>query len=80
MQSVLSMPGWHRGCDGRGLHDRRPIRRVHPRAAVGCLGGVIAVGALGTLAGQFLVTAPVALGAAVQYFAAVDQPPVAPAK
>ncbi|MBF6191884.1 hypothetical protein U3653_10480 [Nocardia sp. CDC186] len=51
-----------------------------PAAAIGCLGGIIAVGALGTLAGQILVTAPVALGAAIQYFATVNQPPVAPAK
>ncbi|MGW4720257.1 hypothetical protein, partial [Nocardia sp. NPDC004260] len=51
-----------------------------PAAAIGCLGGIVAVGALGTLAGQILVTAPVALGAAIQYFATVNQPPVAPAK
>ncbi|WP_039798560.1 hypothetical protein [Nocardia araoensis] len=51
-----------------------------PAAAIGCLGGIVAVGALGTLAGQILVTAPVALGAAIQYFATINQPPVAPAK
>ncbi|NKY43807.1 hypothetical protein [Nocardia cerradoensis] len=51
-----------------------------PAAAVGCLGGIVAVGALGTLAGQILITAPVAIGAAVQYFATINQPPVAPAK
>ncbi|MEV4128791.1 hypothetical protein [Nocardia sp. NPDC049707] len=50
-----------------------------PAAAVGCLGGIIAVGALGTLAGQILVTAPVAIGAAIQYFTTVNQPFV-PAK
>ncbi|MEV6340601.1 hypothetical protein AB0M12_38510 [Nocardia vinacea] len=52
---------------------------IIPAAAIGCLGGIIAVGALGTLAGQLLVTAPVAIGAAIQYFATVNQP-FAPAK
>ncbi|RDI41531.1 hypothetical protein DFR68_1321, partial [Nocardia mexicana] len=43
--------------------------------------GIIAIGALGTLAGQILVTAPVAIIAAVQYFTTVNQPmPPAPAK
>ncbi|WP_433734672.1 hypothetical protein ACQP0C_27605 [Nocardia sp. CA-129566] len=51
-----------------------------PAAAIGCLGGTIAVGALGTVAGQLLVTAPVAIGAAIQYFATINQPPVAAAK
>ncbi|MEU7141846.1 hypothetical protein ABZ942_20510 [Nocardia sp. NPDC046473] len=50
-----------------------------PAAAVGCLGGIIAVGALGTVAGQILVTAPVAIGAAIQYFATIAQPPMPPA-
>ncbi|MEV0466628.1 hypothetical protein [Nocardia tengchongensis] len=50
-----------------------------PAAAVGCLGGIIAVGALGTLAGQLLVTAPVAVMAAVQYFTTINQP-FSPAK
>ncbi|MEU6191463.1 hypothetical protein [Nocardia sp. NPDC047038] len=45
-----------------------------PAAAIGCLGGIIAVGALGTLAGQILVTAPVALGAAIQYFTSINSP------
>ncbi|WP_433725799.1 hypothetical protein ACQP0C_31355 [Nocardia sp. CA-129566] len=45
-----------------------------PAAAIGCLGGIIAVGALGTLAGQLLVTAPVAIGAAIQYFSTVNTP------
>ncbi|WP_406268796.1 hypothetical protein OH799_25165 [Nocardia sp. NBC_00881] len=49
-----------------------------PAAAIGCLGGIIAVGALGTLAGQLLVTAPVAIGAAIQYFTTINQPFVAP--
>ncbi|WP_280410504.1 hypothetical protein [Nocardia asiatica] len=37
-----------------------------PAAAIGCLGGILAIGALGTLAGQLLITAPVAIGAAIQ--------------
>ncbi|MFG3620796.1 hypothetical protein [Nocardia sp. NPDC047654] len=49
-----------------------------PAAAIGCLGGIIAVGALGTLAGQLLVTAPVAIGAAIQYFSTINQPFNAP--
>ncbi|WP_405159460.1 hypothetical protein OG203_23560 [Nocardia sp. NBC_01499] len=50
-----------------------------PAAAIGCLGGIIAVGALGTVAGQIFVTAPVAIGAAIQYFTTINQPFV-PAK
>ncbi|WP_433681966.1 hypothetical protein [Nocardia sp. CA-119907] len=50
-----------------------------PAAAIGCLGGIIAIGALGTLAGQILITAPVAIGAAIQYFTTINQP-FAPAK
>ncbi|MEU8895049.1 hypothetical protein [Nocardia sp. NPDC048505] len=46
----------------------------------GCIAGVLLVGALGTLAGQILVTAPVAIGAAIQYFATISAPaPVPPA-
>ncbi|MCP2276905.1 hypothetical protein [Nocardia amikacinitolerans] len=51
-----------------------------PAAAIGCIGGILAVGALGTLAGQILVTAPVAIGAAIQYFTTINQPFVPPAK
>ncbi|GAA5063220.1 hypothetical protein [Nocardia callitridis] len=51
-----------------------------PAAAVGCIGGVLAIGALGTVAGQLLITAPFAIGAAIQYFTTVNQPPPAPAK
>ncbi|WP_068066980.1 hypothetical protein [Nocardia xishanensis] len=51
-----------------------------PAAAVGCLGGIVAVGAIGTVAGQLLVTAPVAIGAAIQYFTTINQPAPAPAK
>ncbi|MGQ4615661.1 hypothetical protein [Nocardia sp. R7R-8] len=47
-----------------------------PAAAIGCLGGIVAVGALGTLAGQILVTAPVAIGAAIQYFSTINQPSI----
>ncbi|MEV4233992.1 hypothetical protein ACIBJI_13005 [Nocardia sp. NPDC050408] len=51
-----------------------------PAAAIGCLGGIVAVGALGTLAGQIFITAPVAIGAAIQYFSTINQPPFPPAK
>ncbi|WP_216909683.1 hypothetical protein [Nocardia noduli] len=51
-----------------------------PAALVGCVGGIVAVGALGTLLGQILVTAPVAIGAAIQYAVTTNQPFVAPAK
>ncbi|WP_040772734.1 hypothetical protein [Nocardia pneumoniae] len=51
-----------------------------PAAALGCIGGIIAVGALGTVAGQLLVTAPVAIGAAIQYFTTINQPFTPPAK
>ncbi|WP_194820120.1 hypothetical protein [Nocardia sp. XZ_19_385] len=51
-----------------------------PAAAVGCLGGIAALGALGTVAGQLLVTAPIAIAAAAQYFATINAPmPSAPA-
>ncbi|TLG17786.1 hypothetical protein FEK35_01090 [Nocardia cyriacigeorgica] len=50
-----------------------------PAAAVGCIGGILAIGALGTVAGQLLVTAPVAIGAAIQYFSTINQPFPAPA-
>ncbi|MFI5502262.1 hypothetical protein ACIA5E_24630 [Nocardia asteroides] len=51
-----------------------------PAAAVGCVGGILAVGALGTVAGQILVTAPVAIGAAIQYVTTINQPFTPPAK
>ncbi|WP_253782981.1 hypothetical protein, partial [Nocardia amikacinitolerans] len=50
-----------------------------PAAAVGCIGGILAVGALGTLAGQIFVTAPVAIGAAIQYFTTINAPFTPPA-
>ncbi|MFE6858702.1 hypothetical protein [Nocardia sp. NPDC057668] len=45
-----------------------------PAAAVGCLGGIVALGPLGTLAGTLLVTAPVTLLAAAQYFTTINSP------
>ncbi|WP_194825461.1 hypothetical protein [Nocardia sp. XZ_19_231] len=51
-----------------------------PAAAIGCIGGILAVGALGTLVGQIFITAPVAIGAAIQYFTTVNAPFAAPAK
>ncbi|MFE6924086.1 hypothetical protein ACFVAV_23880 [Nocardia sp. NPDC057663] len=51
-----------------------------PAAAVGCIGGILAIGALGTLAGQIFITAPVAIGAAIQYFTTINAPFTAPAK
>lgn len=45
-----------------------------PAAIVGCLGGIAAVGAIGTVAGLLLVTAPIAILAAVQYFTTINQP------
>ncbi|WP_378733161.1 hypothetical protein [Nocardia brasiliensis] len=46
----------------------------------GCLGGAAAMGALGTIAGQIFITAPFAIGAAIQYFTTINQPFVPPAK
>ncbi|WP_169816318.1 hypothetical protein [Nocardia miyunensis] len=51
-----------------------------PAAVVGCLGGVVAVGALGTAVGQLLVTAPIVVMAAVQYFTTINEPAPGPAK
>ncbi|MFF0543145.1 hypothetical protein [Nocardia thailandica] len=45
-----------------------------PAAAVGCLGGILAIGSLGALAGQIFIAAPVAIGAAIQYFATINAP------
>ncbi|MGO4648177.1 hypothetical protein AB4305_24930 [Nocardia sp. 2YAB30] len=47
-----------------------------PATAISCRGGIIAVGVVGTVAGQ----APVPIGAAIQYFATISQPPMSPAK
>ncbi|MCA2209254.1 MULTISPECIES: hypothetical protein [Nocardia] len=46
----------------------------------GCIAGAAAVGFLGVLAGQLFITAPVAIGAAIQYFATVTSPFTPPAK
>ncbi|MBH0779027.1 hypothetical protein [Nocardia bovistercoris] len=51
-----------------------------PAAALGCVGGMAAIGFLGTLIGQILITAPVAIAAAIQYIATTTAPPPAPAK
>ncbi|MCU1648782.1 MAG: hypothetical protein JWN03_9057 [Nocardia sp.] len=48
-----------------------------PAGVVGCIAGMAAVGFLGTLAGQLLVTAPVAILAAAQYFTTINQPSLA---
>ncbi|WP_040832840.1 hypothetical protein [Nocardia brevicatena] len=45
-----------------------------PAAVIGCLGGIIAVGALGAVAGQLLVSAPIAIGAFIQYFTTINEP------
>ncbi|MFF3566548.1 hypothetical protein [Nocardia jiangxiensis] len=50
-----------------------------PAAAVGCLGGIVAIGALGTALGQLLVTAPLTIMAAVQYFTTINEPAPRPA-
>ncbi|MEU1206359.1 hypothetical protein [Nocardia sp. NPDC005825] len=44
----------------------------------GCLIGASTVGFLGTIGGQLLVTAPIAIAAAVQYFTTINQPFTAP--
>ncbi|WP_181700115.1 hypothetical protein [Nocardia sp. GTS18] len=46
----------------------------------GCVAGAAAVGFLGVLAGQIFVTAPVAIGAVIQYVTTINQPFTAPAK
>ncbi|AHH17935.1 hypothetical protein NONO_c31480 [Nocardia nova SH22a] len=45
-----------------------------PAAVIGCLGGTVAMAPLGTVAGLLLVTAPVAIAAAAQYFTTTNQP------
>ncbi|MGW6727877.1 hypothetical protein ACWF9G_18385 [Nocardia sp. NPDC055029] len=51
-----------------------------PAAAVGCIAGALLVGPVGAIAGQLFITAPVAIGAAIQYFTTINQPFTAPAK
>ncbi|GAB3211166.1 hypothetical protein [Nocardia tengchongensis] len=43
----------------------------------GCFIGASTVGFLGTIAGQLLVTAPVSIAAAIQYFTTINQPHIA---
>ncbi|MFD7842827.1 hypothetical protein ACFV4K_07830 [Nocardia sp. NPDC059764] len=45
-----------------------------PGAIAGCIAGMSVVGFLGTIAGQLLVTAPVAILAAGQYFTTINTP------
>lgn len=45
-----------------------------PAAALGCLGGIAALGPLGAVAGQLFVTAPIAVAAAIQYFITINEP------
>ncbi|MFD5175965.1 hypothetical protein ACFWM1_09155 [Nocardia sp. NPDC058379] len=45
----------------------------------GCVVGATTIGALGVIAGQIFVTAPVAIGAAIQYFITITQPYPTPA-
>lgn len=51
-----------------------------PAAALGCIGGMLVVGPLGTVAGTLLVTAPIAIAAAAQYFTTINEPAPQPAK
>ncbi|MFE2956646.1 hypothetical protein [Nocardia tengchongensis] len=46
---------------------------------IGCLVGAATIGFLGTIAGQLLITAPVAIAAAIQYFTTINGPHIAPA-
>ncbi|APA99358.1 hypothetical protein [Nocardia seriolae] len=43
-------------------------------AGAGCLIGAGAVGFVGTFAGQLLITAPIAVAAAIQYFTTINSP------
>ncbi|WP_030525519.1 hypothetical protein [Nocardia rhamnosiphila] len=45
-----------------------------PAAALGCLGGIAAIGPLGAVAGQLFVTAPITVAAAIQYFITINEP------
>ncbi|MEU1425853.1 hypothetical protein ACFRAQ_24245 [Nocardia sp. NPDC056611] len=46
---------------------------------IGCLVGASTIGFLGTIAGQLLITAPVAIAAAIQYFTTINGPHISPA-
>ncbi|WP_225724819.1 MULTISPECIES: hypothetical protein [unclassified Nocardia] len=45
-----------------------------PAAVVGCLAGAVIAAPLGAIAAQFVITAPVAIAAAVQYFSTINSP------
>ncbi|GAB2508033.1 hypothetical protein [Nocardia heshunensis] len=45
-----------------------------PAAVIGCLAGVIALGVLGSVAGTILISTPIAIAAAVQYFTTINEP------
>ncbi|MFD6394758.1 hypothetical protein [Nocardia sp. NPDC060259] len=45
-----------------------------PAAAVGCIAGALLVGPVGAIAGQIFITAPFAIGAAIQYFTTINSP------
>ncbi|MGY0498268.1 hypothetical protein ACWZHB_07200 [Nocardia sp. FBN12] len=51
-----------------------------PAAAIGCIGGIVALAPLGTIAGTLLVSVPIAIAAAAQYFTTINQPAPKPAK
>ncbi|WP_225731940.1 MULTISPECIES: hypothetical protein [unclassified Nocardia] len=51
-----------------------------PAALVGCIGGAATAAPLGGIAANIVITAPVAIAAAVQYFTTINQPFVPPAK
>ncbi|MGW6730845.1 hypothetical protein ACWF9G_33520 [Nocardia sp. NPDC055029] len=51
-----------------------------PAAAVGCIAGALVAGPVGALAGQIFIAAPVAVGAAIQYFTTINAPFTPPAK
>ncbi|MFC8385328.1 MULTISPECIES: hypothetical protein [unclassified Nocardia] len=51
-----------------------------PGGIGGCVVGATTIGALGVILGQIFITAPVAIGAAIQYFSTISAPFNAPAK
>ncbi|QIS08129.1 hypothetical protein [Nocardia arthritidis] len=51
-----------------------------PAALVGCIGGAATAAPLGGIAANIVITAPVAIAAAAQYFTTINQPFVPPAK
>ena len=69
-----------RGVAGGSVRALRDGPFCDGRAVIGCLGGIVALGALGTAFGTLLVTAPIAIAGAVQYFITINAPFRAPAK